>query len=55
MCFRVLGLNSSRLVNPGDWARIVHRALKEQVGDLSHLTELGSHYLSHLIIACKFI
>ncbi|KAF5387116.1 hypothetical protein D9615_001639 [Tricholomella constricta] len=35
---------------PDEWADIVHQKLQESPGDLSNITQLGSHYLSHLVI-----
>ena len=35
-----------------EWAVIVLRELLESPGDLSTVTQLGSHYLSHLVIPC---
>ncbi len=35
-----------------EWAVIILQALGESPGDLSTVTQLGSHYLSHLVIAC---
>lgn len=35
-----------------EWAIIVLQELQESPGDLSTVTQLGSHYLSHLVIAC---
>ena len=35
-----------------EWANIVLQELQESGGDLSKVTQLGSHYLTHLVIAC---
>ena len=35
-----------------EWADLFFQALWESPGDLSNVTQLGSHYLSHLVIAC---
>lgn len=35
-----------------EWAVLVLQELRESPGDLSTVTQLGSHYLSHLVIAC---
>jgi hypothetical protein len=38
---------------PDDWAAIVLQQLQERGGDLSRLTQLGSHYFTRLVIACR--
>ena len=38
---------------PDEWADIVNQQLQAFGGDLSYITQLGSHYLSHLVIPCK--
>jgi hypothetical protein len=35
-----------------EWADIILQGLQEFGGDLSKVTQLGSYYLSHLVIAC---
>ncbi|KAI6122895.1 hypothetical protein EDD16DRAFT_1569460 [Pisolithus croceorrhizus] len=36
-----------------DWAAIILQGLQEHAGDLSTVTQLGSHYLTHLVIAFR--
>ncbi|KAI0256142.1 hypothetical protein BJV78DRAFT_441173 [Lactifluus subvellereus] len=48
-----LGSDRSSSVSPDDWAAIVHQELKQNGGNLTHLTALASHYLTHLIIAFR--
>ena len=50
---QVNALNSNRTMSPDDWASFVHQELQNKGGNLSCLTDLASHYLSHLVIACK--
>ena len=40
-------------MSPDDWAGLVHQELQKNGGNLTYLTALASHYLSHLVIACK--
>jgi hypothetical protein len=40
-------------MNPDDWADAVHVEIKANNVDASHLTQLASYYLSHLVIPCK--
>lgn len=46
-------LESNRTMSPDDWAGLVHQELQNIGENLTYLTALASHYLSHLIIACK--
>ena len=38
---------------PDNWAALVYQELQKPGAKITHLTELASHYLSHLVIACK--
>ncbi|KAF8633762.1 hypothetical protein AX15_001268 [Amanita polypyramis BW_CC] len=38
-----------------EWAGMVLQELQEFDGDLSKVMQLGSHYLSHLVIVCMWI
>ncbi|KAF8523340.1 hypothetical protein BU17DRAFT_86082 [Hysterangium stoloniferum] len=46
-------LDSDCPYGPDSWAAIVHQELKHNAADLTFVTDLGSHYLSHLVIAFR--
>ncbi|KAI6117319.1 hypothetical protein EDD17DRAFT_1881031 [Pisolithus thermaeus] len=43
----------SELILLDDWAAIVLQGLQENAGDISTVTQLASHYLTHLVIAFR--
>lgn len=45
--------NEASTLPADEWANIVLQELQESGGDLLKVTQLGSHYLSHLVIAFR--
>jgi hypothetical protein len=39
-------------VTDDDWAGLVHEKLQNPGNNVERLTNLASHYLSHLLVAC---
>ena len=52
MYVKVDALDGDRSVSPDDWATAVAKEIRENDGNMMPLTNLASHYLSHLIVAC---